>query len=84
MQIYLLRFNIFDLIVGSSLVFTAGRSALARHLLWRRVCVSVCVYVTLMYCAQTTESISMRPLPDDNDLNYQLVAQPFEFFTCQI
>jgi len=34
------------------------------RLLWRRGCVSVCVSVTLMYCAQTTESIIMRPSPD--------------------
>jgi len=28
------------------------------------VAVCVCVYVTLMYCAQTTESITMQPSPD--------------------
>jgi len=43
-----------------SICFAARRSALARHLLWRRGCVSV----TLMYCAQTTESITMRLSPD--------------------
>jgi len=42
--------------------FAAWCSALAWHLLWRRGC--LCVSVTLMYCAQTTESIIMRPLPD--------------------
>jgi len=33
---------------------------------WRRGCLSlsVCVSVTLIYCAQTTESIIMRPSPD--------------------
>jgi len=36
------------------------RNALRRLLLWRRGCVSV----TLMYCAQTTEPIIVRPSPD--------------------
>jgi len=34
---------------------------------WRDICyddVAVCVSVELTYCAQTTEAIIMRPLPD--------------------
>jgi len=42
------------------ILFDARRSALARHLLWRRGCLCV----TLMYCGQTTESIILRPSPD--------------------
>jgi len=43
----------------------AWRSVSGRHLLWRhgRLCVchvNGCLSVTLMYCAQTTESIIMR------------------------
>jgi len=44
-------------------IFAARCSALTRH----RICygdVYGCVSVTLMYCAQTTESIVMRLSPD--------------------
>jgi len=41
-------------------IFATRRSALARHVLWRRACVSV----TLVYCTQTTEPIIMRLLLD--------------------
>jgi len=39
---------------------------LGQHLLWRRGCLSResgCVSVTLMFCAQTTELITMQPSP---------------------
>jgi len=31
---------------------------------WRSICYAFALSVTLMYCAQTTESIIMRPSPD--------------------
>jgi len=43
-----------------SIIFT--NFYFCRPLLWRAGC--VCVYVTLIWCAQTTESIIMQPLPD--------------------
>jgi len=48
--------------------YTFGLSVLAVDAVrWSSIChgdVAVCVSVTLMYCAQTTESIIMRPSPD--------------------
>jgi len=53
-------------------------SALARLLLWQRDCVAVCVSVTLMYCAQTTESIIMRLLPDCSPA---ILVTPYQTWT---
>jgi len=49
---------------GTLSLYSVLAHLLARHLLRRRVCLSVCLFVTLMYCAQTTESIIVRPSPD--------------------
>jgi len=51
-----------NLIEHNCSVFDVLRSALVRHLLWRRgcLCVCVCLSVTLMYCSQTTESIIIK------------------------
>jgi len=48
-------------------IFAGRRSPLAAFAV--AMCLSVCLSVTLMYCAQTNESIVMRPC--------LIVAQPF-------
>jgi len=63
LQVTFYSMNIVGLLLQLSQFLPPERSALGRYCCGD---VAVCVSVTLMYCAKTTESIIMRPSPDSS------------------